>query len=245
MMQIGEKINKLTLVEYAGKNKYSQRIGLFRCDCGNTKEIIIFNVRNNRTKSCGKCNELKIGEKINKLTLVEYIGKHNPYHRTGLFKCDCGNTKEILMGNVLNGHTKSCGCFMRLKASNTQIRLLLSGKHNRRGKRGRFTSKKQCIHINYDSSYEEKALSIWETDSTISSFNRSKDRIPYVNPVDGSLHVYLPDFVINDTRMIEIKPKYQLTDPIVQAKAAAAEAYCSERGMTYEMWTEHELCLIK
>ena len=188
---------------------------------------------------------MQIGEKINRLTLVEYAGKDKHSNKIGLFKCDCGNTKEILMGNVLNGHTKSCGCFMRLKASNTQIRLLLSGKHNRRGKRGRFTSKKQCIHINYDSSYEEKALSIWETDSTISSFNRSKDRITYVNPVDGSSHVYLPDFIVNDTRMIEIKPQYKLDDPVVQAKALAAEEYCSERGMTYEIWTEHELGLIK
>jgi len=74
MMQIGEKINRLTLVEYAGKNKYRNKIGLFKCDCGNTKEIIISNVWINRVKSCGKCNELKIGEKINKLTLVEYAG---------------------------------------------------------------------------------------------------------------------------------------------------------------------------
>ena len=99
--------------------------------------------------------------------------------------------------------------------------------------------------IHYDSSYEKRAMGLWETDPTISSFNRSKDRITYVNPVDGSSHVYLPDFIVNDTRMIEIKPQYKLDDPVVQAKALAAEEYCSERGMTYEIWTEHELGLIK
>lgn len=38
MMQIGEKINRLTLVEYAGRDKWNYMIGLFACDCGNTKK---------------------------------------------------------------------------------------------------------------------------------------------------------------------------------------------------------------
>ena len=50
---------------------------------------------------------------------------------------------------------------------------------------------------------------------------------------DGD-HTYHPDFLVGN-RLIEIKPKKRQTDPIVLAKRIAAEAYCSERGWTYEM----------
>lgn len=33
-----------------------------------------------------------------------------------LFQCDCGEEKQVRLGNVRNGHTSSCGCLHRQKA---------------------------------------------------------------------------------------------------------------------------------
>jgi hypothetical protein len=57
--------------------------------------------------------KLKIGQTINKLTYLEEI---EPYYdkfrmmRRGVFECVCGNTKELIIQNVMSNNTKSCGC---------------------------------------------------------------------------------------------------------------------------------------
>lgn len=45
------------------------------------------------------------GEKFNYLTAIVKIEKQK-----WLFLCDCGIKKIIIKDNVINGHTKSCGC---------------------------------------------------------------------------------------------------------------------------------------
>lgn len=37
--------------------------------------------------------------------------KGHRIHKYAVCLCDCGNTKEILLENVVSGHTKSCSCF--------------------------------------------------------------------------------------------------------------------------------------
>lgn len=45
------------------------------------------------------------------LTLVRELPKRsNDKHKIGLWRCDCGNTKEIVSSHVRNGYTQSCGC---------------------------------------------------------------------------------------------------------------------------------------
>ena len=56
---------------------------------------------------------MRIGEKTNKLTLIKNTGlikSGKRYYRTGLFQCECGNEKMILIKNIKSGNTKSCGC---------------------------------------------------------------------------------------------------------------------------------------
>lgn len=48
--------------------------------------------------------------KFNKLTGIKKIGKDKNNNNIWLFKCDCGNEKEIPASLVNNGKTKSCGC---------------------------------------------------------------------------------------------------------------------------------------
>lgn len=57
---------------------------------------------------------LEIGIKINKLTFLEEVTprytKANKKVSIGLFKCDCGKLKSIVISSVKRGKTKSCGC---------------------------------------------------------------------------------------------------------------------------------------
>lgn len=45
--------SKLTLIKIIGNNKYGQSIGLYKCECGNEKELRVYSVKNGNTKSCG------------------------------------------------------------------------------------------------------------------------------------------------------------------------------------------------
>ena len=52
-----------------------------------------------------------VGKKINHLTLIKNLNKINKnYSKLALFKCDCGNVKEIVFTQVLNNEIKTCGC---------------------------------------------------------------------------------------------------------------------------------------
>lgn len=37
-------------------------------------------------------------------------------HRIGLFRCACGNTREVVASHVRNGYTRSCGCLVNSPA---------------------------------------------------------------------------------------------------------------------------------
>src|SRR5260370_13504330 len=52
-----------------------------------------------------------LGKKFGRLTPIRRIGrKGGPLW---LWQCDCGNTKEAVLGNVMKGSTSSCGCLRR------------------------------------------------------------------------------------------------------------------------------------
>jgi hypothetical protein len=56
---------------------------------------------------------MEIGTKIYKLTLLEY---DEPVYdgfkkiKRGVFECECGRIKTIMIHNIKSGGTKSCGC---------------------------------------------------------------------------------------------------------------------------------------
>ena len=53
---------------------------------------------------------LKIGEKINRLTVLKLHHKDKRYRKYYLFRCECGTEKIIHGAAVISGNTKSCGC---------------------------------------------------------------------------------------------------------------------------------------
>jgi hypothetical protein len=66
---------------------------------------------------------MKIGDKLNKLTLTKNTGiikSGNKYYKTGIFNCECGNEKMIIVQNVEKNNTKSCGCNYKISNKDKQ-----------------------------------------------------------------------------------------------------------------------------
>ena len=57
----------------------------------------------------GKRRQHLLGRHFGKLLVIEEPQDSNKV----LCKCDCGNEKWVARGNLINGHTKSCGCMRR------------------------------------------------------------------------------------------------------------------------------------
>ena len=51
-----------------------------------------------------------LNKKINRLLIVASLPTEN-YHKRVLAICECGNRVEVVLGSVVRGHTKSCGCY--------------------------------------------------------------------------------------------------------------------------------------
>jgi len=62
------------------------------------------------------------GQKFNKLTVIKRVDNLVGKKSRWLCKCDCGKETVVDVGNLKNGHTKSCGCYRIAWAT-------VSGKH--------------------------------------------------------------------------------------------------------------------
>lgn len=64
-----------------------------------------------------------IGKKFNHLTLIKNLNKLDKRNsKLALFKCDCGNTKEMAFTQVLNNKVKTCGCEQGKTTVNSQLK---------------------------------------------------------------------------------------------------------------------------
>ena len=124
-------------------------------------------------------------------------------------------------------------------------------------------------NIIYRSSWECRLMDWFDRNPNVISWASEEVIIPYKSPVDGKLHRYFPDFVVKikeqngkmKTMMIEVKPKKQTMQPLVQrrvtkqyinevttwgvnqAKWKAATEYCLDRGWEFMIVTEEHLGL--
>lgn len=107
----GQTFGRLTALEYKGNGKW-----LCQCQCGNTIEALIGNLKSGHTQSCG-CLKNKasshIGEKFGSLTVKEVKYFKTSDDGKGYTKCrcicDCGRTKTLRLDSLLAGHTTTCG----------------------------------------------------------------------------------------------------------------------------------------
>ena len=118
---IGKTINKMTLLEIVGKDKWGNTKGRFACGhCDSEdKEFVVSAWSKERISHCG-CKKRKkatnpidhIGVQYGYMTLIKITGKDRYGSATGLYYCsNCGNEKDgIKISNVTSGSTRSCGC---------------------------------------------------------------------------------------------------------------------------------------
>ncbi len=114
----GQKFGKLQVVSLWG-NAFTEKINTTFwkciCDCGEETIVSSGNLRNNLTKSCGRC--LKIthyenlkGKRFGFLEPLEYVGKDK--NNYALWKCKCHNCNNeiIVSSRLLKAKQISCGC---------------------------------------------------------------------------------------------------------------------------------------
>jgi len=124
-------------------------------------------------------------------------------------------------------------------------------------------------NIIYRSRWELLLMSYLDKHPGVIKWGSEELVIPYRDPIDGNVHRYFPDFIVKKkqkngkirTVVIEVKPYKETIEPEKrsritkkylnevrtwgknQAKWAAAEEYCKDRGWDWQIMTEYELGL--
>lgn len=62
------------------------------------------------------------GRKFGRLLVIRNTGRKQGTHAIFLCRCDCGNLIEIINSNIIRGNTKSCGCLMKDRASEANLK---------------------------------------------------------------------------------------------------------------------------
>ena len=125
---IGQKFGKLTAIEFNGIHPTTQsRLVHCKCDCGNECDVIVSHLTSGHTQSCG-CYKREqthktlakdiTGMRFGMLVALKPTEKRNRNNIYWDCVCDCGNHKDVIVANLLNGHTKSCGCTQKNDLTN-------------------------------------------------------------------------------------------------------------------------------
>lgn len=221
---IGNKISKLTILgrvdNYSTKNSFYKCV----CDCGNSTfkkySVLLKGLKNNSrgvnykdTVSCGKCivngksNKGKrykniavsrLGEKHNRLTVIDI--ERNPKQRGYwvVCKCDCGNTTKQVYSNIKNGKVKSCGCYGREQQSKTGTSIGLNNctKANNKHK---WHYIKNGIKIKMRSGYEVMYAMVLDKENIQWEYEPKRFKL-------SKGITYLPDFyLIDEDLWIDVK----------------------------------------
>lgn len=121
--------------------------------------------------------------------------------------------------------------------------------------------------IVYRSSWELKLMRWLDSHPDVIEWASEEFFIPYRSPIDNKIHRYFPDFKVKkknssgivETIVIEIKPKKQAMEPVIQSKPTrryvrevvtyginnakwkAAKEYCEDRKWKFLVMTEEHL----
>lgn len=112
---IGQRFERLMVIEEGYKSKNGSLMWLCRCDCGTEKYVRSDSLLSGRIKSCGCYNKDVAkahleGQRFGFLTVVKENGRNKDGDVLWLCKCDCGNEHTVKSVNLIHGYVKSCGC---------------------------------------------------------------------------------------------------------------------------------------
>ena len=168
-----QRFGRWTVLECAGVNKRNKSLWLCRCDCGTERVVSSELLRRGRSQSCGCLNKERraearkakledlTGQKFGRLTAVSRYGFDEFGRQLWTCECECGNTIVAHAYSLKQGHTKSCGCLKKEKAtanlpSNQVGERCPSYKHGGEGTRlyNIWKGMKRRCYNEHDSSYE-------------------------------------------------------------------------------------------
>lgn len=138
---------KLKVIKRVGSNKYKKATWLCKCSCGNEIIVVGNSLTSGNTRSCGKCNEIKVGDRFDRLIVIERVENNKYGNAMWLCKCDCGNENVIAGTLLVSGHTKSCGCLRKER---------MTGKNNPKYKYNKTNEERE----NDRSTFEDKEFVI-------------------------------------------------------------------------------------
>lgn len=96
----------------------------------------------------------------------------------------------------------------------------------------------------YASKWEANFIRLCETIDSIQSLVHEPFGINYLGH-DGETHKYYPDFLVNGSILVEIKPEGRRNEYDVVIKKEAAENYCTDHDYSYIILTEAMLSSIR
>ena len=115
---IGQKFNMLTPIEkITNYNDTGRTYYKCLCDCGNISYHSHSCLKSNKAFSCGCVTRRKpsrkdyVGQRFSKLTVVEMLYNYRNNQTYAKCNCECGNETIVYVGNLVQGHTVSCGCY--------------------------------------------------------------------------------------------------------------------------------------
>lgn len=128
-MKFGNLLVKEMLYGCVRENGRKRTYCKCQCDCGNEYIIGSYEIRHNKYPSCGctsnhyrvinnRTNE--IGNKYNRLEILDIDYSQKP--SIAKCKCDCGNIIYVSKADVVSGHTQSCGCLQKERASESSTK---------------------------------------------------------------------------------------------------------------------------
>lgn len=115
--------------------------------------------------------------------------------------------------------------------------------------------------IEYRSSWELTIMNLFDNHPNVEQWASETIEIPYISPVDGRWHKYIPDFFViyldkNEKRygeIIEVKPASQTFEDLAksrkdkkellinQAKWKYAVEWCKSQGIEFRIMTEEQI----
>jgi len=133
----GQKFNRLTVIKFAGRNKWRSSMWECLCDCGNKSVVRGYDLTSGTIKSCGcygkeRAYEVNFkdltGQRFGRLIAIRKDGVSKWGDTLWFCRCDCGNEKTIRSSRLISGGTKSCGCLQRERSSKAHFKDLTGQK---------------------------------------------------------------------------------------------------------------------
>lgn len=118
----------------------------------------------------------------------------------------------------------------------------LLNSYGRGHKQGKYFSHKFKINFYYRSSYELAFIKFCENISMVEQLKQGTIVIKYKNK-EGRIHRYLPDFLINNKFLIEVKADRLINFGVNPCKFKSARQYCRKNKLKFLIFTEKHLFL--